>query len=73
MESKPLTDNDFGTGMIFERKLAAAHEAFVAANTAYKIYMDVLRERYNAPADEWELTDWAEGFVRGNNGKQNDQ
>lgn len=63
MDAKKLSGADFETGMILERKLAAAHEAFMAANTAYLTYLDVLRARYSAPAGEWALTDWAEGFV----------
>lgn len=71
MEAKQLSDADFETGMIFERKLAAAHEAFIAANNAYLAYMEVLRERYSAPEGEYQLLDWADGFVPvgGDNGE----
>jgi hypothetical protein len=74
MEIKKLADADFETGMIFEQKLAAAHAAMVAANTAYQAFVEVLRQRYDAPADSWTLTDWADGFVAagGDSGKRND-
>lgn len=69
-DKKPLTKSDFETGMIFEKQLAEAYQAFVETNNAYLAYMKVLRQRYNAPDGEWKLTDWAEGFVRGEDGKQ---
>lgn len=67
MDAKPLQQADFETGMMLERRLAEAYEAFAAANQAYLVYFDILRERYNAPAGAWALRDWAEGFVREDN------
>lgn len=69
MEAKRLDTADFETGMAFEQRLAAAQQAFVAANAGYQAFVEILRERYGAPVQAWTLTDWAEGFVpveRGN-------
>jgi hypothetical protein len=63
MQAKKLETADFETGMAFERRVAAAQQAFIAANAGYQAFVEILRERYGAPAPAWTLTDWAEGFV----------
>lgn len=62
MEIRKLTESDFETGMIFEQRLVEAHKAFEAANAVYLAYMDILRQRYNAPEGQYALKDWAVGF-----------
>jgi len=64
MKIKRLQQTDFETGMAFERKLQETHAAFEAANGAYLLYMDILRQRYDAPPGEYTLNDWAVGFVK---------
>jgi hypothetical protein len=63
MEAKKLEAADFETGMAFEQRVAAAQQAFLAANAGYQTFVEILRERYGAPAHAWTLKDWAEGFV----------
>jgi len=62
METKPLNDSDFETGMIFEKELAEKYQAFVEANNAYLAYLKILRQRYDAPEEQYTLSDWAVGF-----------
>lgn len=61
-DNKPLTDSDFETGMMFEKQLTEAYQAFVEANNAYLAYMKILRQRYDAPEEKYSLQDWAVGF-----------
>lgn len=63
MEIKPLQQADFETGMEFEQQLAIARAQFEAANAGYQMFMGILRKRYDAPAETYQLRDWAEGFI----------
>ena len=49
--------------MEFERQLEEARARFVEVNGGYKTFMDILRKKYDAPAGEYELKDWAIGFA----------
>lgn len=70
MEIKKLEKADFETGVLFEQRLSEAHSAFAAMNQAYLTHLEILRQKYDAPAGLWALKDWATGFVtEDNNGK----
>lgn len=63
MQAKKLADADFETAMAIEQEMAAAVEAAKNINTGYQLFVAVLRKKYDAPADAWTLSDWAQGFV----------
>jgi len=64
LEIKPLSVIDATTGMAYEMQIVQARAALTQSERDYAIFLENLRLRYEAAAEEWALRDWALGFVR---------
>ncbi|HRJ40596.1 MAG TPA: hypothetical protein PL105_01880 [Caldilineaceae bacterium] len=68
MSQKPdriiLSPHEMAMGMSFESQISAAKARVEAALTAQQMFVAHLRTMHNAPADQYQLQDWAEGFTQ---------
>lgn len=60
---KKIALHDFETGVEFERQLAIARTQLDTLTQSYLIFLRNLRARHNAPEEQFDLVDFAEGFV----------
>lgn len=66
---KPLSVADATTGMALESNVQQARAALMTAEMQQRLFIENLHTRYGAPDGEWQLDDWAVGFVRGGHAK----
>lgn len=63
MEPRELSLSEILTGLEFARMIALAQARVQALVEAQGVYVSHLRQVHGA-GEDWELRDWAEGFVR---------
>lgn len=61
---KPLSPGDLTTGLMYEREIATARARLEAHEQAQGMFLHHLRTQYEAPEEEWDITNWAVGFVK---------
>lgn len=64
IEQRELSQTDILTALEINQMIAQAQARAVALQEALEVYAAHLRTKYECDGAGWELTDWAQGFVR---------
>lgn len=63
-DKKPLSPHDLTTGLMYEMQIATARATLQAHEQSQATFLYHLRQQYGATEGEWDIVNWAEGFVK---------